>query len=704
MQQFRQLTYAALALTITAPLTAVASERVLEELTVTASRVNKSIKAMPNTVKIIDREALENQLAVSSSLLDGLSFAVPALTPAHQKMSSNGVTLRGRNPLYMTDGIPQSTPLRNGQRSAFTIDPAFIDRVEVIYGANAIQGVGATGGVINYVTTDAPQGGDWLRKVTLGLTTDSFESEGYHYKATGLVGKAFDNTDFVLGASYQVQDLFYDGSGDPIAPDPIQGDIMDSDTVSFFAKGGWDVNEYQRLELLGNYFNLDGDGDYRVVPGDASAGIPATAEKGEIEGDPTYNEALNLALTYTHDDFYQGALTLQGFYYDFYALYGGGTFGSFQDPSIAPDGELFDQSALASEKFGAKFTWVREDALWQGLQLALGLDYLEDETYQELAQTDRIWVPKMTYKGWAPFVQLEQQLLDDRLRISGGVRSENVVLDIPDFTSVASAGNTSVEGGEPSFEKVLGNVGIAYDFNDSVTAFASYAEGFDMPDAGLILRGVNTPGLSVDDLVDLEPIIADNTEVGVNYHRDGLDLALSYFWSESEFGSRIQVIDGIGHLTRQKTEIEGLELSAAYRFDNGIATGLSYSQLEGRYDSDGDGSVDRDLDGRNIAPDRVNLYVEGALSNAVSGRLQYSILLNRDFEGGLPQHDFDGYELMDAVATYRHQELGEFTVGVENLLNEEYITYYSQTLTYVNDSTYFAGRGRTYTLRWTKEY
>ena len=88
----------------------------------------------------------------------------------------------------------------------------------------------------------------------------------------------------------------------------------------------------------------------------------------------------------------------------------------------------------------------------------------------------------------------------------------------------------------------------------------------------------------------------------------------------------------------------------------------------------------------------------------MSGRLQYSILLNRDFEGGLPQHDFDGYELMDAVATYRHQELGEFTVGVENLLNEEYITYYSQTLTYVNDSTYFAGRGRTYTLRWTKEY
>lgn len=74
-----------------------------------------------------------------------------SLTPAHQKMSSNGVTLRGRTPLYMSDGVPQST----SQRSGFTVDPAFIDRVEVIYGANAIQGVGSTGGIINYVTIDA---------------------------------------------------------------------------------------------------------------------------------------------------------------------------------------------------------------------------------------------------------------------------------------------------------------------------------------------------------------------------------------------------------------------------------------------------------------------------------------------------------------------------------------------------------------------
>ena len=466
----------------------------VEEVIVSASRTNKPITAIPNTVKVIDREALEAQLATSTSLLDGLSFAVPSLTPAHQKMTSNGVTLRGRTPLYMADGIPQSTPLRNGERSGFTIDPAFIDRVEVIYGANAIQGVGATGGVINYVTVDAPESGDLLQKIATRLTSDNFEADGFHYKLSGLLGKKFDNTDVVFGVAHDVQDLYYDGNGDPIAVDPIQGDTMDSRTWNIFTKAGMDLDEYQRIEVTGNYFDLDGDGDYRVVDGDALAGIPATSESGKGEGDPTYNEALNLSVAYSHANLFGGELTLQGFYYDFYALYGGGTFPAFQDPAIAPAGTLFDQSALSSEKYGTKLTFVRDNTFWNGLQVAVGVDYLRDKTYQELAQTDRLWVPEMIYKGWAPFVQLEQRLVDDRLRLSFGGRFENVELEVPDFTTVAGANNTFVEGGEPSFEELLGNAGIVFDVTEDLTVFVSYAEGFTMPDAGLILRGCKYPG------------------------------------------------------------------------------------------------------------------------------------------------------------------------------------------------------------------
>ena len=171
-----------------APLHATAAEAIdaaaLDEVVVTATRAPTPITAIPSTVRVIDREALQTQLAVSPSLLDSLSFSIPSFAPGRQKMTSTGESLRGRTPLYLVDGIPQSTPLRDGKRSGFTIDPAFVDRIEVIYGANAIQGVGATGGVINYVTIAPPKSGAWLNRLTAELATDDFEANGLHYKTS----------------------------------------------------------------------------------------------------------------------------------------------------------------------------------------------------------------------------------------------------------------------------------------------------------------------------------------------------------------------------------------------------------------------------------------------------------------------------------------------------------------------------------------
>jgi iron complex outermembrane recepter protein len=103
-------------------------------------------------------------------------------------------------------------------------------------------------------------------------------------------------------------------------------------------------------------------------------------DEGQAPGDPTRNQASNFTLTYANRDLLGGTLTLQGFYYDFYALYGGDRFPVFQDSAIAPVGTLFDQSALSSEKYGAKLTYAWQDVVWQGLQLVAGADYLRDKT------------------------------------------------------------------------------------------------------------------------------------------------------------------------------------------------------------------------------------------------------------------------------------------------------------------------------------
>lgn len=52
-----------------------------------------------------------------------LQYTVPSLGPSAGQTSNTGQTLRGRQVLVLIDGVPQSTPLRNGGRDIRVIDP-----------------------------------------------------------------------------------------------------------------------------------------------------------------------------------------------------------------------------------------------------------------------------------------------------------------------------------------------------------------------------------------------------------------------------------------------------------------------------------------------------------------------------------------------------------------------------------------------------
>ena len=101
---------------------------------------------------IIDREMVQIQSQIADDLASALSRTVPGFAPSSQKLAGRGETLRGRNPLYLIDGDPQHNAFRDGQRDGRSLDLAFVERIEVISGSNAIEGIGATGGVVNTVT------------------------------------------------------------------------------------------------------------------------------------------------------------------------------------------------------------------------------------------------------------------------------------------------------------------------------------------------------------------------------------------------------------------------------------------------------------------------------------------------------------------------------------------------------------------------
>jgi iron complex outermembrane receptor protein len=666
----------------------------LETVTVTATRAGAKAGETPQKITVITREEIERQLAITGDQAQVLSNLIPSYTPSRQKLSNAGETFRGRNPLFLIDGVPQSNPLRDSSRDGYTIDLSMVERIEIIHGASAEHGLGATGGIINFVTR-RPRAGALRQHAGVSVSAPTeYESDSASYKLDYRAEGSSGNWDFLAAATFQTRGLFYDANGTPIGVDNTQGDIMDSKSHDLMLKLGYWFDDNQHVSLTANRFLLKGNNDYLNVPGDAGAGIPAISAKGDPGGEPPHNEVTTANLAYNHTGLAGNELTVQLYSQRFRARFGGSKAASFQDPAIAPVGTHFDQSQNESEKLGGKLTLKRDGLLDNRLTLTGGFDVLQDTTRQMLIATGREWVPETRFRNFAPFIQAEVRALP-RLKLQGGVRHEYAKLDVDTFQTIWStnkAGGVSVAGGSPSFRETLFNVGGVFQATDAIQLFANYSEGFGMPDVGRVLRAIKQPGQSVADFLDLQPIVTDNREVGVRFKQGPVSLEVSYFESDADLGSRLQNVGGVYQVRRERTEIDGVEASAGWVVSAAHRLEASYAAVNGRSDTDGDGRVDTDFDGANISPDRLTVRWLARWTDRLDSQVQASRFFDRDF--AKPELNFDGYSLVDASLAYR-LPVGRVTAGIENLFNEDYVTYYSQSAdSTTRDERYFKGRGR----------
>jgi iron complex outermembrane receptor protein len=688
-----------------------------QNIIVTAARTILPPSALPLTIDVIDKEALDQQLAISGSVTDAVATLTPSFSPTRQKLSGAGETLRGRSPLYAINGIPQSTPLRDGSRDGFTIDGFFVDRVELIYGSNALQGIGGTGGVVNQVTVGAPRSEGLSGRVLVQGTADTdFHGDGMGGKVAGLVQYKDGPFDASVGAAYDRRGVFYDGRDRRIGLNLTQGETQDSKSWSLFGRFGYALGETARIDLIASRFELDGDGDFVAIPGNRATGLPTSAVRGTPPGEPAASRTESVALSLTDTALWGGNFISQIFWNRTHDTFGGeiAPIATFQDPAIAPVGTLFDQSENRSRKYGGKISYERAVPGFEALTAIVGFDALWDSTEQRLIATDRVWVPPTDFRSLAPFGQLNLALLGDKVRLAGGARWENVEIRIDDYHTLASTtfvapnqatfGGVAVAGGAPKFDDLLFNGGVIVEPIKGLRAYASYAEGFTVPDIGRITRAIRTTGVDLDNFLDISPIISNNREIGVEVKRGPVDASVAYFWSSSDKGQLlIANPGGIFDVQRLRTEIQGLEINLAVALPlPGARASIGYAHLDGRYDSNtpADGIVDTDLDGANIAPDRLNLaasYDRGALS----ARVQTQFFLSRTFTGRIrdPRNDFGGYAVTDASIRYQ-TGFGALSLSAQNLFDEFYIDYSSDTRLPTDNLSFFAGRGRTITLGW----
>ncbi|WP_414714532.1 TonB-dependent receptor [Sphingopyxis sp.] len=703
-------------------------------IVVTAARTALPANALPLTIDVIDQETLAQQVSISGSVVDAVSNLTPSFSPTRQKLSGAGETLRGRSPLYAINGIPQSTPMRDGSRDGFTIDGFFVDRVELIYGSNALQGIGGTGGIVNQVTVGAPKEEGISGRVLLqGTSDDGFSKDGLGGKIGGLFQYKAGRFDATFGAAWEKRGAFYDGEGRRIGINLTQGETQDSKALSLFARLGYELSPTARLDLIASRFELKGDGDYIALAGNRTLGTPTSAVRGSPPGKAAQNRTESVALSLTDTDLGGGNFVSQIFFNRSRDTFGGevATQATFQDPALAPVGTLFDQSQNRSRKLGAKLSYERAVPGFEDLTLTLGFDALVDKTEQALIATGRVWVPPSDFRSLAPFGQANLKLFDGLVRLAGGVRWENVTIKIDDYHTLASTtfracttppaapvtpcglasyGGVEVTGAKPKFDDVLINGGVIVEPWEGIRAYASYAEGFTVPDIGRITRAVSETGFSVNS-IGIDPIISNNREIGVEVKRGPLDASAAYFWSSSDKGQLlIAGTDRNFDVQRLRVELQGFEFNLGVKLPiDGLKLNAGYAHIKGKFDSDAsrgapDGIVDTDLDGVNISPDRLNLsasYNKGPLSALVQTQFYLSRSFHADPGKPVPdqRNNFGGYNVTDASIRYQ-TGFGGLSLSVQNLFDKFYIDYSSDTRLPNDNLAFFAGRGRTFTLGW----
>ena len=642
-----------------------ASTLELDEVAVSVTRGREPLQDVPASVSLLTPRDLDVQRGVTADLGAVLAQQVPGLAPSSGTLSNYGQTLRGRGTSVLIDGVPQTTPLRNASRWLRTIDPSAIERVEVVRGASALYGYGATGGTINIVTKEPAAGGPrfYTEIESSGSPADVGESLSGRFKqqVSGQSGRI----DYLASGTYARRGYFYDGEGDLIPQDPQgQGGLGGTTEYNALVKGGYRLTPTQRLQASVNYYRIMQDLEYLTTPGTAEAGsdaLPKTVavRSDSIPGKDTGTENLVAWLGYSHADVVGSALSARLYMQDYMTR-----FGFFEGH---PDGG--GQGYVDTRKYGLRTDLTTPVAALPDGRLLWGVDLLYDQTAQPLVD-GRTYVPEMVQKSAAAFAQFKARPVP-RLLLRAGLRYEAIRLDVDDYTALYVP--ESIGGGTLTYDALLPSVGTVVTMADGWDAFASYSQGYSVADVGRVLRSPQEGFTSVEQLSP-EAMKVSSYEVGARLSRARFDAEVAGFLSTSDLGATFGDLPEL-QIVRSPERVYGVEASAGLRlFDGRLRTGGTFTWLEGKRDATGNGSYDTYLSGDRIPPLKLTAYVGGTLRPGWDARLQ---MLHTGSRDRFPESTAFAEGAVEAVTTFdllTTLEAGPGTVrlAAENLFDTFY--------------------------------
>ncbi|MFC3032646.1 TonB-dependent receptor [Pseudoalteromonas fenneropenaei] len=677
----------------------------IERIEIHAERMPSELNAIARNVTVIDEDTLRQQFATAANLAEVLAKVVPGMAPPTPALTNFGTTLRGRNALVLIDGVPMNTN-RNISRDLHNLHPSQVDRVEIFRGGNALFGSGATGGVIYIHTkTGQPQ---TAQQTTVGLKSSltEIDGDGLSYLAGHTASGQVQGWLYRAAGSIEQTNGFYDADGDRLAPEPSQGDNYDSTIYSFDGKLSkeWD-NQSLTLSML--WYALDQDSDYASDP--SAAKDPYITKARAIKGLSLdkQNEINNLVLNaqYHRNLTADHSVNTQLYYRDYDAR-----FAPFDGRKFATWNHLA-QTYLESSNLGLRVTF--NSKLNDKIELDWGIDASDERSEMPVTTFDsdiynasqglvfkslgdKAFVPEISHKSLAAFVQSRAKI-SDAVALEAGVRYERIDASFKPFTTLGS--QTAVTGSAYDYSSFVYNLGATYNLNDDHTFYIAANEGYELPDIGLQIRYANSQfDLSQS---NLEPVETTDYELGWRGVIGPVSANLAYFTSSSDLGGVKSENMGLS-LTRNKVRIDGFEASAKYLVHAAWALELNYSQVDGEEKAQGKTAYTV-MNGFSIPPSKLSAVVNYDAGNGWTSQLTWLNVAGDDYridgKNAFARRDTQSYNVVDWQNSF---ELGQgtLTVGIENLLNKQYFSLYSQLQRNGNNTSSIPGRGRTLAVQY----
>lgn len=672
-----------------------------DTMVVVGSRTPTQINQIPGTVWMVDDAQLQEQIESGADLKTALGKLVPGLDLAPQGRTNYGQNLRGRSVQVLIDGVSLNSS-RGLSRQFDSIDPFNIERVEVLSGASSLYGGGATGGIINIITRKGAAGGpDWRTEV--GLTTSFNASDDFNKRIAQSVSGGNERVQGYLGVALRDNGRHYDGNGDEIFPDIAQTDLQDNRSIDVLGNLNVNLAADQTLELSAQIYRSRFEGDRGVYFPNLDAATPNLDDAKIRDGyqsdrDPATDRHM-VNLQYHHADLLGQNFYLQAFHREEeasfqafpYSVSGGSEFrASKQNTKLSGLKALFDAELTGSVSltYGTDYDRERFDAN------QMIFDKSDSDATGGLVQDAVNVVPR--YPDYrvdtlAAFAQGDWQATEN-LALSAGVRRQHTDVEVGDFNAIP--------GGENDYDATLLNASALYDFGNGHQNWLRYSQGFELPDPAKYY------GKSAEVSVAENPLSAietDQIELGWRYQGGDwmTQAALYYAWSDKAVENAqdlsVTVVD-------DKKRDYGLEGAVTRYFDNGFEVGGTLHLVRSEQKANTGSWKKRDA--RYASLSSATAFI-GWTDYVRSARLQANHAF--DLEDAADR-EIDGYTTLD-LALSKQTDVGKFSLGVQNLLDESYSTVWGQRATMFYSPYYgpeylydYQGRGRTYNVTWSLAY